>query len=86
MSSADEAAGRAGSADDAADRTGRAGPGDWDERVAVARACRILAHRGLVEDVLGHISLRVSADRILLRCRGPHERGLRFTADAARHF
>ena len=52
---------------------------DRSDRVALARACRVLAHRGLVEDVLGHISLRVSADRILLRCRGPHEHGLRFT-------
>jgi 3,4-dihydroxyphthalate decarboxylase len=45
----------------------------------VALACRVLAHRGLVEDVLGHISVRVGPDRVLLRCRGPHERGLRFT-------
>ena len=51
-----------------------------DDRVAVARACRVMAHRGLVEDVLGHISLRIAPDRALLRCRGPRERGLRFTA------
>jgi 3,4-dihydroxyphthalate decarboxylase len=51
----------------------------WQQRIAVAQACRLLAHRGLVEDVLGHISLRVSPTRALLRCRGPHERGLRFT-------
>ena len=49
------------------------------DRVALARACRVLAHRGLVEDVLGHVSLRVAPDRVLLRCRGPHESGLRFT-------
>jgi ribulose-5-phosphate 4-epimerase/fuculose-1-phosphate aldolase len=54
--------------------------GLWDERVAVARACRVLAHRGLVEDVLGHISVRVAPDRALLRCRGPRESGLRFTS------
>jgi ribulose-5-phosphate 4-epimerase/fuculose-1-phosphate aldolase len=51
----------------------------WDQQVAVARACRVLAHRGLVEDVLGHISLRVSPTLTLLRCRGPQEHGLRFT-------
>jgi 3,4-dihydroxyphthalate decarboxylase len=54
----------------------------WSGRVTVARACRVLAHRGLVEDVLGHVSLRVAPDRVLLRCRGPHERGLRFTTPA----
>jgi ribulose-5-phosphate 4-epimerase/fuculose-1-phosphate aldolase len=32
----------------------------WDQRVAVARACRVMARAGLVEDVLGHISLRVA--------------------------
>jgi ribulose-5-phosphate 4-epimerase/fuculose-1-phosphate aldolase len=48
-------------------------------RELVAQACRVLAHRGLVEGVLGHVSLR-HGDAMLLRCRGPHERGLRFTA------
>jgi 3,4-dihydroxyphthalate decarboxylase len=48
------------------------------EREQVAQACRVLAHRGLVEGVLGHVSLRV-ADGMLLRCRGAEERGLRFT-------
>jgi 3,4-dihydroxyphthalate decarboxylase len=51
----------------------------WDQQIALARACRLLAHRGVVEDVLGHISLRVGDDRVLLRCRGPRESGLRFT-------
>ena len=51
----------------------------WDQRIEVAQACRVLAHRGLVEDVLGHVSLRTAPTRALLRCRGPHERGLRFT-------
>src|SRR5689334_1061234 len=53
-----------------------------DERLRVARACRVMAMRGLVEDILGHISLRVDEPAVghaLLRCRGPHERGLRFT-------
>lgn len=51
----------------------------WAMQVEVARACRVLAHRGLVEDVLGHVSARVGDDRVALRCRGPIERGLRFT-------
>ena len=45
----------------------------------VATACRILAHQGLAADVLGHVSVRLDADRILLRCRGPQDRGLLFT-------
>lgn len=39
-----------------------------------------MAHRGLVENILGHISLRVDGGRALVRCRGPVERGLCFTA------
>jgi ribulose-5-phosphate 4-epimerase/fuculose-1-phosphate aldolase len=49
------------------------------ERTLLARVCRVMAHRGLVEDVLGHVSQRVDGDAVLLRCRGPQERGLRFT-------
>jgi 3,4-dihydroxyphthalate decarboxylase len=45
----------------------------------VATACRILARAGLVEDVLGHVSARVGPDQLLVRCRGPRERGLAFT-------
>ncbi len=48
-------------------------------RRTVAVACRVLAYRGLAEDVLGHVSLRVGADRMLVRCRGPYESGLLFT-------
>jgi ribulose-5-phosphate 4-epimerase/fuculose-1-phosphate aldolase len=51
-------------------------------RVDVARACRILAVRGLVSGVLGHVSVRAGEDRALVRCRGPHERGLLFTTSA----
>ncbi|MCW2946725.1 MAG: 3,4-dihydroxyphthalate decarboxylase [Actinoallomurus sp.] len=50
-----------------------------DARADVARACRILARQGLVDGILGHVSLRVGRDRLLVRCRGPHERGLLFT-------
>lgn len=48
-------------------------------RSDVAIGCRVMARTGLVEHVLGHISLRVGHDRALVRCRGPEESGLRFT-------
>ena len=48
-------------------------------RGTVAQACRVLAVEGLVEGVLGHVSARAGPDRMLLRCRGPAERGLAFT-------
>jgi ribulose-5-phosphate 4-epimerase/fuculose-1-phosphate aldolase len=50
-----------------------------DLRTTVATACRILAQQGMAADVLGHVSVRLDADRILLRCRGPQDRGLLFT-------
>ncbi|MHC9293397.1 class II aldolase/adducin family protein [Mycobacterium sp. LTG2003] len=50
-----------------------------DLKILVATACRMLAHQGLAADVLGHVSVRLDADRILLRCRGPLDRGLLFT-------
>ncbi|MGI8721925.1 MAG: class II aldolase/adducin family protein [Geodermatophilaceae bacterium] len=48
-------------------------------RREIARACRVLAARGLADGILGHISLRVDDERLLVRCRGPRERGLAFT-------
>jgi ribulose-5-phosphate 4-epimerase/fuculose-1-phosphate aldolase len=45
----------------------------------VATACQVMAECGLVEHVLGHISVRVSADELLVRCRGPRESGLAYT-------
>lgn len=45
-------------------------------RDTVATACRVLAHEGLVTGILGHVSARVAEDRLLIRCRGPQERGL----------
>jgi ribulose-5-phosphate 4-epimerase/fuculose-1-phosphate aldolase len=51
-------------------------------RADVATACRVLASRGLASGILGHISLRVGPDRLLVRCRGPQERGLGFTTAA----
>jgi ribulose-5-phosphate 4-epimerase/fuculose-1-phosphate aldolase len=55
-------------------------PPEWNERArTVALACRILARAGLAEDVLGHVSARLDSRRLLVRCRGPRERGLLFT-------
>ena len=51
-------------------------------RLLVANACRVLGTAGLAEDVLGHISVRTGADRILIRCRGPEEAGLFLTQTA----
>ena len=45
----------------------------------VADGCRVLAARGLAPGFLGHISVRVDDDRLLVRCRGAHERGLAHT-------
>jgi 3,4-dihydroxyphthalate decarboxylase len=50
-----------------------------DERVLVSDACRVLAARGLTPGFLGHVSLRVDDERLLVRCRGPQERGLAWT-------
>lgn len=50
----------------------------------IALACRVLAERGLAEDILGHVSLRASSDdggdrALYVRSRGPNEKGLLFT-------
>jgi ribulose-5-phosphate 4-epimerase/fuculose-1-phosphate aldolase len=45
-------------------------------RDKVATACRVLGRRGLVDGVLGHVSARVDDERLLVRCRGPEERGV----------
>lgn len=51
--------------------------GSWSaEREEVAVACRVLAMEGLVSDILGHVSLRVGEDRVLVRARGPADQGL----------
>jgi ribulose-5-phosphate 4-epimerase/fuculose-1-phosphate aldolase len=52
---------------------------DHAQREAIALACRVLAHRGLAEGILGHISLRITETELLVRCRGPQERGLAYT-------
>ncbi|MDT7707196.1 MAG: 3,4-dihydroxyphthalate decarboxylase [Pseudonocardiales bacterium] len=48
-------------------------------RQDVADACRVMAARGLADGVLGHVSVRVDDEHMLIRCRGPRERGLVFT-------
>ena len=48
----------------------------------IADACRVMAARGLADGVLGHVSVRVDAEHLLIRCRGPRERGLAFTEPA----
>lgn len=48
-------------------------------RAQIAEACRVLAGRGLADGILGHISLRIDERRLLVRCRGPEERGLGWT-------
>jgi ribulose-5-phosphate 4-epimerase/fuculose-1-phosphate aldolase len=61
------------------------GPVGTTSRRTVALACRILANTGLAEDILGHVSLRVAPDTLLVRCRGPREKGLLFTLDQDVH-
>ncbi len=50
-----------------------------DLRGDVAIACRVLAAQGLAPGILGHVSARVSETDMVIRCRGPHERGLAHT-------
>jgi ribulose-5-phosphate 4-epimerase/fuculose-1-phosphate aldolase len=50
-----------------------------DNRAAIAAACRIAAGRGLVEGMLGHISLRIDDERLLIRCRSDADTGIEFT-------
>lgn len=52
------------------------------ERALVAQACRVLVARGLVDGLLGHVSLWANEGRLLVRCRGPHEQGLADTTAA----
>ena len=62
------------------------GPAELPElRRTVAVACRILANAGLAEDILGHVSVRVGREKMLVRCRGPREEGLLFTLDRDVH-
>jgi 3,4-dihydroxyphthalate decarboxylase len=51
-------------------------------RATIALGCRILAATDTTTAMLGHVSLRLDEDRVLVRCRGPRERGLLFTEAA----
>jgi ribulose-5-phosphate 4-epimerase/fuculose-1-phosphate aldolase len=55
-------------------------------REKIAASCRILAMEGLVDGILGHVSVRVpETNEMLIRCRGDQENGVRYTkADAIR--
>ncbi|MGV0625229.1 class II aldolase/adducin family protein [Mycolicibacter minnesotensis] len=48
-------------------------------RAKVAQACRVAAARGLVDGILGHISLRIDEDHLLIRCRSESDDGVAFT-------
>lgn len=52
----------------------------------VALCCRILAMEGLVEGILGHVSVRIpNTNEMLIRCRSQEEQGVRYTTfDAIR--
>lgn len=51
-------------------------------RRQVALGCRILAATDTTTPLLGHVSVRLDDGRVLVRCRGPRERGLLFTEAA----
>ncbi|WP_407687878.1 class II aldolase/adducin family protein [Mycobacterium sp. HUMS_1102779] len=53
-----------------------------EQRALVAQACRVAAARGLAEGMLGHLSLRVDDEHLLLRCRGDADTGVAFTRPA----
>ncbi|MCV7093282.1 class II aldolase/adducin family protein [Mycobacterium interjectum] len=50
-----------------------------EQRALVARGCRVAAARGLVDGVLGHLSLRADDERLLVRCRSDTDTGVAFT-------
>jgi len=46
----------------------------------VAESCRILGKLNLTKEATGHVSARVEGtDKVLIRARGPEEKGVRFT-------
>ncbi len=49
------------------------------QRALVAQACRVAAARSLVNGILGHLSLRVDDERLLVRCRSDTDTGIAFT-------
>lgn len=53
-----------------------------EQRALLALGCRVAAARGLVDGILGHLSLRVADDRLLIRCRSDDDAGVAFTRPA----
>lgn len=49
------------------------------QRSVVAQGCRVAAARGLTDGILGHLSLRVDDDHVLIRCRSDTDTGMAFT-------
>jgi ribulose-5-phosphate 4-epimerase/fuculose-1-phosphate aldolase len=49
------------------------------QRALVAQGCRVAASRGLVDGILGHLSLRVDDEHLLIRCRSDTDAGVAFT-------
>ena len=49
------------------------------QRALVAQGCRVAAARGLVDGILGHLSLRVDDEHLLIRCRSDTDTGVAFT-------
>src|SRR5580658_847653 len=49
-------------------------------RQLIADGCRVLARRGVSDGIYGHISARLGHDALMIRCRGPQERGLAWTS------
>ena len=52
------------------------------QRAEVAQGCRVAAARGLVEGILGHLSLRIDDEHLLIRCRSDTDTGVAFTRPA----
>jgi ribulose-5-phosphate 4-epimerase/fuculose-1-phosphate aldolase len=50
-----------------------------EQRALVAQGCRVAAARGLVDGILGHLSLRVDDHHLLIRCRSDADNGVAFT-------
>ncbi|MGH3552988.1 MAG: class II aldolase/adducin family protein, partial [Mycobacterium sp.] len=53
-----------------------------EQRALVAQGCRVAAARDLVDGILGHLSLRVDDERLLLRCRSDTDTGVAYTRPA----
>jgi ribulose-5-phosphate 4-epimerase/fuculose-1-phosphate aldolase len=49
-----------------------------EQRELVAQGCRVAASRGLVDGILGHLSLRVDDELLLVRCRSDTDTGVAF--------